>query len=151
MKFKMELKGLNKLEKKLSNIENKVAKKIVRSASRKAQNIAAKEVKLNAISMVGGEMGNLIASAMKVQAIHKQKKGSYALAVAIDKKKAEQFLHTTKAGKRYFIPTLVEFGYKKVGGGKVPANPFMRKAAEKTAKKRVNKVFSEINKGIDKA
>lgn len=146
----MKVKGLKELDKKLGNMEKKVAKKIVRTAVRKAQNITLKEAKGNVLSMVGGEMGKKIASALKVKAVRKQKKGSYSLQVAIDPSKAEEFKYKTKKGITYYIPTAVEYGHKG-DSGTVPAIPFMRKASDSTEKKRINKVISEIKKGVDSA
>lgn len=147
----MKVKGLADLDKKLGNMEKKVAKKIVRSAVRKAQNITKKKAKANAQSMVGGEMGQKIAGALKVKSVNKQKKGSYALQVAIDPTKADEFVHYTKDGKRYYIPTAVEYGHKKVGGGKVAPIGYMREASDATEKQRVNTMISEIKKGVDSA
>ena len=101
--------------------------------------------------MVGGDMGAAISKAFKTKAIYKQKKGSYQLQVAIDPSKAEQFKHTTKDGKIYYIPTAIEYGHKNVGGGTTPPIPYLRDAAEKTAKARIETLYKEISKGLDNA
>lgn len=146
----MKVKGLKELEAKLKRLEKKDAKKAVRKGVRAAQNIAKKEAKKNALSMIGGEMGAKIASALKVKAINKQKKGYYALQVGIDPARAEEFIHVTKSGIRYYIPTAIEYGHRKEGGGTVPAIPAMKKASDDTESKRVNKMIQVIKKEIDK-
>jgi len=127
---KMKITGLNELEQKLKKIEKIEAKKIIRKAVREAQKIDLAASKDNAKSMVGGEMGNKIASALKIKAVNKQRKGSYALQVAIDPTQAEEFVHNTKGGTRYYIPTAIEYGHRKKGGGTVPSIPFMLISAE---------------------
>lgn len=146
-----EIEGLKELDRKLANMETKVAKKIVRKAVRNAQNIALKEARSNAQAMVGGDLGAKLALALKVKPVNKQKKGSYALQVVIDPAKAEELKHTTKDGKTYYIPTAVEYGHRKAGGGQVPGIPFMRKASDATEKARVAEFVKELKKGIEKA
>ena len=142
----MKVEGLKELENKLKNMEQKVAKKIVRSAVRKAQNAALKEAKANALSMIGGEMGAKIADSLKVKAVNKQRKGSYALQVCVDPAKADEF----KDGDN-FIPAAIEYGHVNRGGTETAPIPYMLNASEATAKQRINILAREIKKGIDSA
>lgn len=144
----MEIKGLKALEQKLKKMEKKDAKKAVRQGTRAAQKLCEQVTKDNARSMVGGEMGEEIAKATKVKAIYKQKKGQYALQVAIDPKQAEKFKHVTESGETYYIPTAIEYGHRKQDGGKVAPIPYARSAAESTEVKRLNKLISEIKKAL---
>lgn len=147
----MKIKGLKELENTLKKMEKKTAKKAVRKGVRTAQKICLKAAKSNVQNMVGGEMGRKIAAALKVKAVRKQKKGSYALQVAIDPNKAEQFKHKTEDGKTYYVPTAIEYGHRKVGGGKVSAIPYMRNAADKTEKARMKTLIKIIKKELSSA
>ena len=144
-----KLQGFDELRKKLLNLDRKVAKKIVKKAVRDAQKITLKVAKENAEIIVGGEMGSKISKALKI--LSKTKKGSYSSKVMIDPKKAEEFVYITKDGTRYYIPTAIESGHKKVGGGTVQAIPFMRKAADLTEKEKKEKLEKDLKDGIEKA
>ncbi len=143
------LEGFDNLERKLLKMEKSKAKNIVRKASRVAQRVTLKEAKANAVSMVGGEMGNKISGALQVKAARRQKPGEYRTNVEIDAKRADEFVHNTESGERYFIPTAIEYGHVTTNGGKVPPIPYMRTAAEKTNEARIKVMEKEIKKGID--
>ncbi len=146
----MKVKGLKELEKKLKRMEKKDAKKAVRKGVREAQKITQKVAKSNSQSMVGGEMGQKISGALKVKPINKQKKGYYALQVGIDPNKSDEFVHITEDGTRYYIPTAIEYGHRKQGGGTVPAIPFMKKASDETEQQRIKKMVQVIKKEVEK-
>jgi len=148
--LKVKISGADKIEKKLKTMEKKVAKKVVRDSVKKAQKIELSEAKQKALSLVGGEMGKQISDSLKIQA-PKQKKGSYALNVQIDKNKAEQFIDKSKAGKENFIPAAIEYGHISRDGSFVKAIPFMRTSADETKQKRIDTFESEIKKGINNA
>ena len=66
----IQLEGAKQLEKKLKSLGTKVAKKVVRKAVRKAAKPQQQATKANARSMVGGEMGALIAKNTKIFVMH---------------------------------------------------------------------------------
>lgn len=148
----IQLKGFKELEQRLKKMATKDAKSAVRKGVREAQKVAQKEAKANATSMVGGEMGSKIAKALKVQALWKQKKGSYSLQVAVDPKKADEFVHVTKKGERQYIPNAIEHGHRKPHGKSkdVAPIPFMRTAAESTVQARLKKLIEAIRQQLDK-
>ena len=143
------LEGFDKLEKKLLKMEKTQAKNIVRKANREAQKVTLAQAKANAVSMIGGEMGNKISGALKVKAARRQKPGEYRTNVEIDSKRAEEFVHNTESGERYFIPTAIEYGHISTDGGFVPPIPYMWKAAETTKDSRIKVMEKEIKKGIE--
>jgi hypothetical protein len=150
----MAIRGGKELERKLLNIERKVAKKVVRKAVRVGQKSTLAAAKTNAKSMIksglGGEgelgtMGSLIANNLKIVS-PKQRKGSYRLSVGIDSKANDIFVDISKAGKRNYIPAAIEFGH---GSTKEAcAIPFMRNANAKTEGGKVGIVTKELRRGI---
>jgi len=112
-----------------------VAKKIVRQAVRAAWKPLLDRAKENALSMVGGEMGRLLARHMTLRAFRRQKKGSYGVLVRI-KPGIDEFVHISTTGRRAYIPAAIEYGHAfPYKGGKgsaknVAARPFMRKALD---------------------
>jgi len=127
--FEVELTGFDELEKKLLKLETKTSKKIVRKAIRDAAKILLKQMKVNAKTMVGGNMGNLIAKHLKTKAPKRQRRGEFALNVGTESKANELFVHITKAGKRHFIPSAIEFGH-----GNAKPIPYMKDAWDKKKK-----------------
>lgn len=139
--------------------------------------------KSNAMGMVGGVMGSMITTALRIKPFRRQKKHSYGMNVQISKEYNSAFQHTTRGGKKYYIPAAVQYGHKKpysslrmsnakalikdeygrtkknrhvknamydvlnkeYGSDKVPAIPFMRKAADIELTKSPQ-IFSEILK-----
>jgi len=83
------------------------------------------EMKANARSMIGGEMGRRIANAIGVRKQKKQRRGSFGMTVGITRLKAEQFIHTSKSGRQSNIVSAIEYGH-----GSAAAIPFARKAWE---------------------
>ena len=145
--FAMNVKGAKELEAKLGNLEKKIAKKIVRQAARVSQKILAKTVKSNALTMVGGDMGRLIARNVKVRGFKKQKKGSYGISVFL-KGGVNEFIGTPREGKASYIPFSIEYGHVAVNGTVIPANPFMRSAHDSTKQLRQNRFRRLLVKGI---
>jgi len=142
MDFFVRLDGAKELEKKLASLESKVSKKVVRKAVRMAQKPVLAKIKANALSMVGGEMGSLLAKNLKLKA-GKQKKGSYRICVQI-REEVEAFVDNSAAGVQYYIPAAIEFGHDAAA-----AIPFMR-SAHKSTKKTTENIFThELKLGID--
>ena len=145
----MKLTGFDDLESKLVALEKKVAKGIVRKAVRGAQKMLLRQVKLNAVNMVGGELGRHLAKGFVTKAIYKQRKGSYQLQVAIHPDKADDYRGdgTTNA----YLPYAIEYGHIARGGGAVAAVPFVRAASDKTNEARIKFLQKAIKDGVNNA
>ena len=155
MQLNVTLSGGAELEKMLKGMEAKVARKLVKKTLRDAQKVIASRAKMNAASVVGGEMGSLIARNIIVRAAKKQKKGSYKM-LSMTRPGIAEFFHTAKSGTKYFIPSAIEYGHAlpyrgtrgqrksgtKSSAGNVPAIPYMRPAFD-TSRVAVLKVISE--------
>ena len=151
----MKLEGFDGLEKKLVSLEKKVAKKIVRTATREAAKVTLGKVKDNARSMVGGNMGGLLAKYSKVIVFKHQRKGSYGVQIGM-KPNVPEFdywsvgssssLSSRKTkGKKSYIPAALEYGHDNAR-----PIPFIRSAFDATRMKAINKMGSELKKGIER-
>jgi len=153
----VNVEGGKELERKLKALERKTAKKVVRKAVRKSLAPVLKAGKANAKTMIGGEMGPLIARHLALRAFKKQRRGSYAMTCRIKTGKEgtpAEFVHITKEGKRYFIPAAIEYGHALPGRGgakhkDVAAIPFMRTASDAELPKAKNLMKVELKKGIE--
>jgi len=140
----MQLEGGKELDKKLMQMEQKVAKKVVRKAVRAALKPELAASKTNASSMVGGKTGGLIAKNLKIKPFKKQKKGSYGMSVLIKPYDGDVYFTKGSAfslssqklikgsGLRHYIPSAIEYGHAApgdAGGVKiVPPVGWMRAA-----------------------
>ena len=154
MNVGMTVKGAKELEKMLSRLEKKESAKIARKETRNAQKtVMLPEVKSNANSMVGGDMGRTIAKKLAVRAMTKMKRGSYGAKVVI--KPHEAFVYESAAGVRSYIPNAIEYGHAgpwNAGGIKVAKPiPFKRKAYEEKRRPLAEKLSKEIVKEIERA
>ena len=140
----LNLEGGGILERKLRNIEAKVAKKVVRRAVRVAQKITLAAAKSNT-GMIGGFTGGEIKQNLKIVA-PKQRRGQFRLQVGISSKANEQFVVISKAGNRNYIPAAIEYGHGSNKEGS--AIPFMRKANDSTERAKVAIVSKELQTGI---
>lgn len=151
----MRLEGFDGLDRKLSALPNKVAKKIVRTATREAAKVTLKKVKSNAKSMIGGNMGALISKNAKVIVFKHQRKGSYGVQIGM-KPNVPEFdyypvgasssLSTRKTtGKKSYIPAALEFGH-----GNARPIPFLRAAWSATKNRAVKKMASVLKQGIER-
>ena len=140
--IRVELQGDKALDKALMRLELKTAKRIVRPAARKAMKPTLKAVKENARTMVGGEMGKLLARYMILRAFRRQRKGSYGLNVRL-KGGVPEFKHVAADGTEYYIPAAIEYGHDSAA-----AIPFMRKAFDGNTEKSLTIIKQEIWLGI---
>lgn len=150
-RFDIKMTGADAIKKMLKNIETKEAAKIARKATREVcKSEILPETRNSAMRVVGGEMGSQLAAAMAVRVATKMRKGMYGSRVII--KPTDAFVHTTKDGYRYYIPSAIEYGHATRGRGAgalvasgtnksrarkqaaqrkdVPPLPFMRNAYE---------------------
>ena len=146
----IKLDGAKAFERALARIEKNVSKKIVRKAVRAAQAPVLKLAKANAGSIVGGQMGQTLAANLVLRAPRKQRRGGYTLMIRL-KSESEgldpSLIHTSKDGKRTFVPAAIEFGH---GTNKQQAaRPFLRPAADVKRKQTIAIVTKEIGRGID--
>jgi hypothetical protein len=127
------LQGDKEIERRLLELERKVGKKIVKKAVVESTKPIMKAAKANALSMVGGNMGKLISQSLVSRNPKKQRRGQYLRSVRLRSSREDSklkkskgvagFVHTTKAGKEYYIPAAIEYGHDNVA-----AKPFMRAA-----------------------
>lgn len=136
------LKGGPALDRMLKGLQKKDAKKIVRSAVTKAIKIPMAAMKSNAIAMVGGEMGSLLASNVQSRAFKRQRPGSFARFLSL-KPNVPGFIHRSADGREYYIPAAIEFGHDDVA-----PIPFMRAAADSTRAKTIKRTTDLIKAGI---
>ena len=154
----------------LSAFEKKETGKIARRATRQAnKDITLPELEGSASRVVGGLMGAKISNAMKVRAMTKLNRGSYGTKCLIEE--AEEFIYYTKgsafdlqtkkliksSGKRYFIPSAIEYGhaFPGRGGGRnapkdVKPRPFMRPVYENNRLKIAQRTLDLLREGIHK-
>jgi len=151
----MTLSGFDGLDKQLLSLERKVAKKIVRTATREAAKVTLKKVKENAGSMVGGNMGALLAKFAKIIVFKHQRKGSYGVQIGM-KPNVPQFdyypvgassaLTTRKTtGKKSYIPAAIEYGHDNAR-----PIPYIRSAFQSTKAKAVQVLGKELKEGIER-
>ena len=165
--MKVQTKGFEVFDAQLQALETKVAKKIVRTAVREGGKNTLKQVKSNAKTMVGGNMGNLLAKNAKLIVFGHQRRGSYGMqigmkpnvpefdswrmgsrtGVSFSRGKAGNVLRSTSktVGKSY-IPAAIEYGH-----GNARPIPFIRSAWNKTKAKDVQIMGKILRKEIDRA
>ena len=142
--------GAADLKKKLDGLDRKVRSKLERKGTRDGTKVFADETRRRAPFESG-----LMKSAITVRAL-KRKKGRVGYRVTFNttakgrgtkairsKRDAGGFYTTTKAGKRYFYPAIVEYGAK----GQ-PAQAPMRQAFDAKKGQALDKVILSIREGI---
>ena len=151
----MTLDGFDGLDRQLLNLERKVAKKIVRTATRESAKVTLTQVKTNAGTMVGGNMGALLAKFAKIIVFKHQRKGSYGVQIGM-KPNVDQFdywpvgassnLSNRKStGKKSYIPAAIEYGHDNAR-----PIPFIRNAFDKTKAKAVIVLGKFLKQGIER-
>lgn len=143
--FSLRITGLKEIDRKLISLGKKAAGKIVRPALRSSAKFMQKAEKSSVKSLVGGQMGALIARNIIIRAL-KKRRGTSAVRTLINPK-ADGLLHFSRGsssdigtkkqstGKRYYIPSAIEYGHAypgRGGGGSppkdVPPKPAFRRA-----------------------
>lgn len=135
--------GLGSAQRALNALPPAIEKKVIRQAIRKSLRPVKLAVEQEAPK---GETG-LLADSVKIRAVKKRKRGRIALQVRI----AEgDFL-----GETYYA-AMVEFGHalrdvpRGPEVGRVPADPFMERAFDRTAKPAREEAIREIKLGVDR-
>ena len=140
----LQTRGFELFDKKLKAMETKVGKGIVRKATREAAKNTLKHVKLNALRMVNGEMGELLFYNAKIFVFKHQRRGSYGVQIGMNPEEQE-FIHYSASGKRSYIPSAIEYGHD----GARPI-PFIRNAWERTKTKDVEIMGKKLAEGIER-
>ena len=122
--------GLEALEKRLGEVVEKVAKKALRSAARKAMTYVRKEARDNAPEDTG-LLENNFALLTKI-------KGSDVIAKV-----------GVRGGGKENDSTPFYFRFQEFGTKNIPAKPFLRPALESNADKVLETVVEELNKALD--
>jgi HK97 gp10 family phage protein len=138
------LEGFNSLDTVLKLLPIKVQKKVVRQATKAAAKNTLGVVKSNALSMIGGDMGTLIAKNAKVFVFKHQRRGSWGVQIGMDPRE-DKFIHYSASGKRSYIPSALEYGH-----GKARPRPFIRSAWDQTRRQAINIMSRELRTGIER-
>jgi hypothetical protein len=164
----MTLEGGVELEKKMKQLEVKVARKVSKDAVRASAKTVLAPAKENAKGMVGGQMGNTISRAlqlrvgknrgryrrgqffMRVQ--HNPKYNDVLVSYARGSKSNLQTRKTT--GARHYIPAAIEYGHAfpgQAGGTKqVAAIPYLRSAFDVHVGRAQTVMRRELFSGIER-
>jgi HK97 gp10 family phage protein len=140
----LKLDGFAEFDAKLKRLVPKVAKKIVRQATKAAAKNTLKRVKENAKSMIGGEMGDLIARNAKVFVFKHQRRGSWGVQIGMDPRE-KRFIHISQSGRRSYIPSALEYGH-----GNAKPKAYIRKAWAETKQQDVKIMASKLKEGIER-
>lgn len=140
----MNTKGFELFDAKLKALPTKVGKKIVRTATRAGAKNTLKEVKSNAKSLIGGEMGTLIAKHAKIIVFKHQRRGSFGVQIGM-KAGVPEFTDYSKVGRRNYIPAAIEFGH-----GNARPIPFIRSAWDKTKRQDIRIMGKQLKIGIER-
>jgi HK97 gp10 family phage protein len=147
----IKLEGAKELERKLTSLERKIGKKIVRTAVRNAWKILLAAAKGNAQGAVGGRMGTLLARSLVLRTPRRQKRGGYAILVRM-KSASEgaptEFWHTSAEGKTTYVPAAVEYGHGR--NKEQAARPFMRNAFDRVRQQVLSKFIADLRQGIER-
>jgi HK97 gp10 family phage protein len=161
--MQITISGDSEIIKALEAMGQKAAKKIVNPAVKKGIEPIAMACRVNAVMNVGGEMGKLISENIIVKG-QAGKKKSYIVSAMINPAE-ESFIHITKGsysvlgglakGKRYYIPSAIEFGHSIPGNGgtgskDIPAYPFMRPAFDANIETCKKIIEGEVRNGLAK-
>jgi len=152
----MTLEGFEGLEKSLVALEKKVAKKIVRTATRDAAKVTLAQVKSNAKTMIGGNMGALIEKHAKVIVFKHQRRGSYGVQIGMKPNVPEfdywpvgsssSLRSRRTTGKKSYIPAALEHGH-----GNAKPIPYIRRAWDSTRARAVKVMGISLKAGIERA
>jgi len=149
MDVSFKISGGDTLLKYLGDLPKKVERKIVAKALREGAKAVHKAQQATARSMVGGDMGNLIARSLKVRAMKRSRTGP-RVRVMIDPKVTEQLTHHAKQGrKQWYIPMVVEYGYTR-GNTTVQPIPWARTGFENAVTQAQAKIENQIREGLNR-
>lgn len=147
--------GFELFDKKLIALEFKVAKKIVKDATRTAAKNTLKKVKSNAKTMVGGNMGGLLAKHAKIIVFKHQRKGSWGVQIGMKSGVPEFDYYPVGAssdlrgrkttGKKSYIPAAIEYGHDNAR-----PIPYIRQAWASTKQQDIQIMGRKLKEGIER-
>lgn len=154
MELSLEIKGAREIEEMLKTLEAKVARRVVGKALRKGAAVVRRQQIQKAITVIGGAMGTNIAGSIVVKSLKQRQRQVYRVTSMISPSN-ESLIYKNRNGKRYYIPTAIEYGHAFPGRGgtgekDVSPIPFMRPAMEESAANAANAVIEELRNGIYK-
>lgn len=166
----IKIEGISDIERAFKTLSGEMRQKIAQEAVAAAAPILVHKISENANSMVGGEMGGLIAQSATAV---KMRNMSDAVGMKVQLKPDDRFIHVTKSGNRYFIPFAIEYGHyiarrgqgkmqyvgsygklarsiERAGGQKTSPVPYMRKAADEVETEVQSVITEVIENGIER-
>ncbi len=146
--YSLDVQGMAELERKLQALDSKVKRKVVRVAVKSGADVIKHQAESNAETIVGGEMGTLIARRLGTRRFRRQRRGSYGVSLRIRPGPLE-FIWITQDGTRYYVPSALEFGHIDRAGGFVPARPYMRPAFDSKVRAAITTIGNVLKVGIE--
>ena len=144
--FTVELKGAEQLNRALEQLGGAGARKVARSAIRKGAKPIQASAKSNARSIVGGSLGAALAKYVKIKAFSRSvARRVPGVSVLVDAAGNDEFVVTSKAGRRNYIPSAIEYGHDNAA-----PIPFMRQAFETKKAAALSAVTSALRAGIER-
>ncbi len=146
--FTMVIKGQAALDRKMRALDRRVKGKLTRKAVKAGADVIKHGAEENAETMVGGEMGTLLAQRLGTKRFRKQKRGSYGVALRIRPGPLE-FIWITQDGTRQYVPAAIEFGHVSRDGSRVPAIPYMRAAFDTKVRPAIVAIGNVLKIGVE--
>lgn len=153
----IQIEGGKELEKLLKSLEPKLQRKAVRSAVTKGVNVIRQKQRDLCRQRVGGKFGRFMARHIKSKSPRRQRAHQYLRGTGFESDVPE-FVHITKSGLRYYIPTAIEYGHAFPGRGRgqkggapkdVAARPFMRPAYALSHSQAMQTTLSHLTQAIN--
>jgi len=149
--FDMQLFGAAEIERKLAKLDIQMSRKIVRQSLRAGSIPIRQKMRDNARTMVGGNMGSLIAKNLATRA-GKRKRGLYRLnTFTKGRSDVPEFVDVSADGTEQYIPAAIEWGHVDRAGGFVPAIPFARSAFDSRTAEAHKRIAAKLMEGIARA
>lgn len=153
MRVEFRIDGMERLDRKLKALPQKVAQRVVRRSVRNAQKIALNAVRTMTLALpvskrMGGAMKAAIAKAWQLRVPRRQRAGSYAMHVLLASR-PEFFHRSKKTGRTSYIPAAIEYGHGPHAEG--AARPYARPAADMSAPLVQAVLAHDLGKGIEAA
>lgn len=139
MKMKLQVEGLQQAMRNLDRCSEDVCK-VLGPAVKEGADVVRDFAKRRAKGS--------IAAAIESKVTWDKNKSKAFAAAYIPAKYNDQFVHITKDGKRYYIPTAVEYGHKLPGGGGSVFQIAYYKKGKKAGQMKPVKYAKEISKAV---
>lgn len=141
MSFDMKLEGAAELDRKLRELEPKIAKNHLSKSLRAGAKLVLQATKARVPVLTGALKRSLAVRAGK------RKRGRHEKSVHVitDTKKVPELVKIGKDGKRYFYPAAIEYGERHKG-----ARPFMRPAFESSKMSTLNAIMTTLRNAVER-